>query len=246
MDPGAPHLQDGAGASASDGGPNQNPELRDMTRRFWIGTALALPVFALEMGRAPVQHPPPHRAADVELVQLLLEHRSFCGPAGPFFTRAVTSVKNRSLNMFSLIALGTGAAWLPSIVATLLPGLFRRRCWRGGRCSRGLLRRLRSSRCSCCWAVLELRAREDIPAPSKALLGWRRTAVEGAPRRHGRTVRVDSIQSATCCACALVKVPWTAARRGKGNVDESMVTGEPIPVAKAVGARSQPDTPAAS
>ena len=102
----------------------ESPELRDMTRRFWIGTALTVPVFALEMGSHlfNIHHLIAQQTSN--WVQLLLGTPVVLWTGWPFFTRAVASVKNRSLNMFSLIALGTGAAWLYSIVATLVPGLF--------------------------------------------------------------------------------------------------------------------------
>src|SRR6218665_2290439 len=90
----------------------ESPELRDMTRRFWIGLALTLPAFALEMGGHLFNiH---HRIAQQtsNWVQLLLGTPVVLWAGWPFFVRAVASVKNRSLNMFSLIALGTGAAWL--------------------------------------------------------------------------------------------------------------------------------------
>jgi P-type Cu+ transporter len=105
-------------------GQGESPELRDMTKRLWIGTALTLPVFALEMGGHlfNIHHFIAQQTSN--WVQLLLGTPVVLWAGWPFFTRAVASVKHRSLNMFSLIALGTGAAWLYSIVGTLLPSLF--------------------------------------------------------------------------------------------------------------------------
>jgi Cu+-exporting ATPase len=102
----------------------ESPELRDMTRRFWIGTALTLPVFALEMGGhlTNLNHLLGQQLSN--WIQLLLGTPVVLWAGWPFFVRAVASVKHRSLNMFSLIALGTGAAWLYSIVGTLAPQLF--------------------------------------------------------------------------------------------------------------------------
>lgn len=100
-----------------------NPELADMTQRFWIGLAFALPVLILEMGPhlfgsdlvAPRWNP---------WIQLALASPVVLWAGWPFFQRGWQSVINRSLNMFSLIALGAGAAWMYSVVATLAPGFF--------------------------------------------------------------------------------------------------------------------------
>ncbi|MCO6417915.1 YHS domain-containing protein, partial [Siccirubricoccus sp. KC 17139] len=101
-----------------------NAELADMTRRFRIGLALALPVMLLEMGsHIPGLHRlvPPTAST---WIQFLLATPVVLWAGWPFFLRGWQSVVNRSLNMFSLIALGTGAAYLYSVAATLAPGLF--------------------------------------------------------------------------------------------------------------------------
>jgi hypothetical protein len=104
--------------------PLESPELRDMTRRFRVGTALALPVFALEMGghAFDIRHLIAQQRSN--WVQLLLGTPVVLWAGWPFFVRALASVKHCSLNMFSLIALGTGAAWLYSIVGTVAPQWF--------------------------------------------------------------------------------------------------------------------------
>jgi len=100
-----------------------NPELADMTRRFWIGFGLSLPIFVLAM--APMVGLPLHRlAASGNWFQLLLATPVVLWCGWPFFERAWTSVLQRSPNMFTLIALGVGAAYLYSLAATLAPGLF--------------------------------------------------------------------------------------------------------------------------
>ncbi|MEP6502331.1 MAG: heavy metal-binding domain-containing protein, partial [Betaproteobacteria bacterium] len=100
-------------------GAGESPELRDMSRRLWIGLALTAPVFALEMGGHvfDLHHLVAQQASN--WIQLVLATPVALWAGWPFFTRAVASVKNRSLNMFTLIAIGTGAAWLYSIVGTL-------------------------------------------------------------------------------------------------------------------------------
>ncbi len=111
-------------APSAESGPNE--ELIDMTRRFWIGLALTLPVAALEMG-AHIPSLGLHGLLSPQmsvLAQLLLATPVVIWAGWPFFVRGWASVVNRSLNMFSLIALGTGAAYLYSLVAALAPGAF--------------------------------------------------------------------------------------------------------------------------
>ncbi|NDZ18406.1 copper-translocating P-type ATPase [Variovorax sp. WS11] len=219
----------------------ESPELRNMTRRFWIGTALTAPVFALEMGGhvVDIHHLVAQQASN--WIQLILGTPVVLWAGWPFFTRAVASVKNRSLNMFTLIALGTGAAWLYSMVATLAPGLFPDA--------------LRSEDRSVAvyfeaaavitvlvllGQVLELRAREKTSGAIKALLGLApKTSVRVEPDGTDETVQVDTIQVGDLLRVRPgEKVPVDGVlTEGSGNVDESMVTGEPVPVAKAAGSK---------
>jgi Cu+-exporting ATPase len=219
----------------------ESPELRDMTRRFWVGTALTLPVFALEMGGHlfNIHHLIAQQTSN--WVQLLLGTPVVLWAGWPFFTRAAASVKNRSLNMFSLIALGTGAAWLYSIVATLLPGLFPP-ALRGedGAVAVYFEAAAVITVLVLLGQVLELRAREKTSGAIKALLGLApKTAVKVDAQGNDETVQVDSIQVGEHLRVRPgEKVPVDGELTdGKGNVDESMVTGEPIPVAKAVGSK---------
>ena len=103
-----------------------NPELRDMTRRFWFAVALSVPLLVIAMSDVvpgdPVGRLLPMRARG--LVELALATPVCLWAAWPFFVRAVLSAKNRSLNMFTLIGLGVGVAYTYSVVATLLPGIF--------------------------------------------------------------------------------------------------------------------------
>jgi Cu+-exporting ATPase len=111
-------------AGGEETGPN--PELLDMTRRFWIGAALALPTAMLEMGAhfpgLNLHHYVPPQVS--VWLEFLLATPVVLWAGWPFFVRGWASVRNRSLNMFSLIALGIGAAYLYSLVATFAPGLF--------------------------------------------------------------------------------------------------------------------------
>lgn len=217
----------------------ESPELRDMTRRFWIGTALTLPVFALEMGGhlTNLNHLLGQQISN--WIQLLLGTPVVLWAGWPFFVRAVASVKNRSLNMFSLIALGTGAAWLYSIVGTVAPSLFPSDL----RLPDGAVQIYFEAAAVITvlvllGQVLELRAREKTSGAIKALLGLApKTAVKIRPDGSDETVQVDAIQVGDLLRVRPgEKVPVDGELvEGKGNVDESMVTGEPIPVTKAVG-----------
>lgn len=219
----------------------ESPELKDMSQRFWAGSALTLPVFALEMGGHVfnIHHLIAQQTSN--WVQLLLGTPVVLWAGWPFFTRAVASVKNRSLNMFTLIALGTGAAWLYSIIATISPALFP-----------SVLRDESGAVAVYFEAaavitvlvllgqVLELRAREKTSGAIKALLGLApKTAVKVKDGDTDETVPVDSIQVDDLLRVRPgEKVPVDGELiEGKGNVDESMVTGEPIPVAKSVGSK---------
>jgi len=219
----------------------ESPELLDMTQRFWIGLALTLPVFALEMGGHLFDI---HRLIGQQTsnwVQLLLGTPVVLWAGWPFFVRATASVKNRSLNMFSLIALGTGAAWLYSIVGTVAPQLFPANL----RLDDGAVAIYFEAAAVITvlvllGQVLELRAREKTSGAIKALLGLApKTAVKVDDQGNDETVQVDSIQVGYRLRVRPgEKVPVDGElTEGKGNVDESMVTGEPIPVAKAVGSK---------
>lgn len=219
----------------------ESPELRDMTKRFWIGTVLTLPVFALEMGGhlTNLSHVLGQQMSN--WIQLLLGTPVVLWAGWPFFVRAVASVQNRSLNMFSLIALGTGAAWLYSIVGTVAPQLFPANL----RMADGAVAIYFEAAAVITvlvllGQVLELRAREKTSGAIKALLGLApKTAVKVNADGSDEAVQVDAIQVGDLLRVRPgEKVPVDGElTEGKGNVDESMVTGEPIPVAKAMGSK---------
>jgi len=216
-------------------------ELRDMTRRFWIAAALTLPVFALEMGGhlLDIHHFIAAQASN--WIQLWLATPVVLWAGWPFFTRAAASVRHRSLNMFSLIALGTGAAWLYSLVATLAPGLFPAELrGEGGAVAVYFEAAAVITVLVLLGQVLELRAREKTSGAIQALLGLApKTAVRVRSDGSDETVQVDAIEVGDLLRVRPgEKVPVDGElTEGKGNVDESMVTGEPIPVAKAAGSK---------
>lgn len=219
----------------------ESPELRDMTKRFWIGTALTVPVFALEMGGHLFNIHQLIAQQTSNWIQLLLGTPVVLWAGWPFFVRAVASVKNRSLNMFSLIALGTGAAWHYSVVGTVAPQLFPSNL----RMTDGAVAIYFEAAAVITvlvllGQVLELRAREKTSGAIKALLGLApKTAVKVKPDGTDETVQVDAIQVGDLLRVRPgEKVPVDGELTdGKGNVDESTVTGEPIPVAKSLGSK---------
>lgn len=219
----------------------ESPELRDMTRRFWFGTVLTLPVFALEMGGHLVDLHSLVAQQTSNWMQLLLGTPVVLWAGWPFFIRAVASVKHRSLNMFSLVALGTGAAWLYSLVGTLAPGLFPT-AFRGhdGAVAVYFEAAAVITVLVLLGQVLELRAREKTSGAIKALLGLApKTAMKVKADGGDETVPVDTIQVGDLLRVRPgEKVPVDGElTEGKANVDESMVTGEPIPAAKSVGSK---------
>lgn len=214
-----------------------SPELRDMSRRFWIGLALTAPVFALEMGGHVIDI---HRLIGQQAsnwVQLLFGTPVVLWAGWPFFSRAWASIVNRSLNMFTLIALGTGVAWIYSMVGTIAPQLFPDEF----RTQDGAVPIYFEAAAVITvlvllGQVLELRAREKTSGAIRALLDLApKTAVRVKADGSDETVPVDAIQVGELVRVRPgEKIPVDGElTEGKGTVDESMVTGEPMPVAKA-------------
>ena len=220
-------------------GTAQSPELRDMTRRFWVGLALTLPVVALEMGGHLTDLHQRVGAQASNWLQLLFGTPVVLWAGWPFFVRAWFSVRHRSLNMFTLIALGTGAAWLYSMVGTLAPGLFPQEL----RTAEGAVPIYFEAAAVITvlvllGQVLELRAREKTSGAIRALLDLApKTAVRVQADGSDETVPLDAVQVGELLRVRPgEKVPVDGeVTEGKGTVDESMVTGEPLPVAKAAG-----------
>lgn len=219
-------------------GPSE--EYRDMRRRFWIGLVLALPVLALEMGgHMTGLHMLISRQAS-NWVQMLLATPVVLWAGWPFFERGWQSVRTRNLNMFTLIAMGTGVAWLYSMVAALLPDIFPD-AFRAADGSVAVYFEAAAviTVLVLLGQVLELRAREITSGAIRALLDLspklaRRVAADGSDEeidlsevvvgdvlrvRPGEKVPVDGI-----------------VMEGRSTVDESMVTGESMPITKDIGA----------
>ena len=204
-----------------DQGPNE--ELVDMTRRLWIGAALALPVVALDMGGHMLGFHSP------AWIQLLFATPVVLWAGWPFLLRGAQSLRTRHLNMFTLIALGTGTAWLYSLVATVaapgLPVYFE---------AASVIVVL-----ALVGQVLELRARDATSGAIKALMGLApRTALRVGKDRD-EEVAIDTIVAGELLRVRPgEKVPVDGVvTEGGGSVDESTITGEPMPVAKEGGAK---------
>ncbi|MFA7586628.1 MAG: heavy metal translocating P-type ATPase [Novosphingobium sp.] len=221
----------------ADTGPSA--ELIDMTRRFWIALALTLPVLLIEMGGHLI--PALHALLPMEVsgwVQLVLATPVVLWAGWPFFARGWASLRTRNLNMFTLIAMGTGVAWVYSVFALLVPHAFPAafRAPNGGvalyfEAAAVIVTLVLLGQ------VLELRARERTSGAIRALLNLapktaRRIAADGSDEeialelvavgdrlrvRPGEKVPVDGV-----------------VEEGRSAIDESMVTGESMPVTRTV------------
>src|SRR5216684_604745 len=220
---------------------NRNPELEDMTRRFWVSLAFAAPVFGFAMSEMipgePIQHALGARA--ITWIQFLLSTPAVVWGGRPLFARGWASIVNRKLNMFTLIALGIGVAYAYSVVATLAPGIFPPQ-FRGhdGQVCVYFEAAAVITVLVLLGQVLELRARRRTSGAIQALLGL-------APK-SARLVREDGSEEDVPLERVTPgdrlrirpgeKVPVDGvAIDGASAVDESMVTGEPIPVEKGPG-----------
>jgi Cu+-exporting ATPase len=224
-------------------GEEENPELRDMTRRLWVSTALTIPLLAIAMGSMfwPHAFMSGRLSSGLPWLELVLATPVALWGGWPFFQRGWTSIVNRSTNMFTLIAMGTGVAYLYSVVATVFPGIFPASFRStGGRPDVYFEAASAIVTLVLVGQVLELRARSQTSSAIRALLDLspkmaRVLAADGSERdialeqvavgdrlrvRPGEKVPVDGVVV-----------------EGTSAVDESMITGESIPVEKTTGSR---------
>ena len=217
-----------------------SPELADMRRRFWISLVLAMPVLILEMGGHLVDLHVLLTPQMSNWLQLVLATPVVLWGGWPFFERAWRSIIARHLNMFTLIAMGTGAAWVYSVVATAAPGLFPA-TYRsdGGAVAVYFEAAAVITVLVLLGQVLELRAREQTGGAIRALLDL---APKTARRIEGEGNEVDVPLEAVVVGDWLrvrpgEKVPVDGKLiEGRSSVDESMITGESMPVTKEAGA----------
>ncbi len=217
-----------------------NHELADMTRRFWIGLALALPVVVLDMGAHIAGS---HGWIDQTLsswIQFAFATPVVLWAGWPFFVRGWQSLQTGNLNMFTLIAMGTGVAYLYSVAATIAPGMFPA-AFRGHGGAVPVYFEAASAITVLVLLgqVLELRAREATSGAIKALLELApKTARLVGDDGADREVSLDSVRQGDRLRVRPgEKVPVDGVVvEGRSNVDESLVTGESMPVTKDIGA----------
>ena len=235
----------------ADRGPNH--ELVDMTRRFWVGVALAVPVVLLEMGSHLVPAVREVVPATVSTwLQLVLATPVVLWAGWPFFVRGWASLRTRNLNMFTLIAMGTGVAWAYSVVATVAPGIFPASFrdlsdmgagGAGGSSGMGTVDVYFEAAAVITvlvllGQVLELRAREQTSGAIRALLDLTpKTARRVGSDGHEEEVGLDEVQIGDRLRVRpgeAVPVDGSV-EEGRSSVDESLVTGESMPVTKHPG-----------
>src|SRR3954464_11964155 len=219
-----------------------NPELRDMTRRFWVSAALTIPLLAIAMADMLPGMPMQRvlSAAWLPWIELVLATPVVLWGGWPFFQRGWASIVNRSTNMFTLIAMGTGVAYLYSLIATLAPGTFPASF------------REMSDRLALYFEaaaaivtlvllgqVLELRARSRTGAAIRALLDLSPRSARVIRNGTEQDVPLDQVQVGDRLRVRPgEKVPVDGVvLEGRSSVDESMITGESLPVEKTEAAR---------
>ncbi len=219
----------------------KNPELIDMSLRLKISTALALPVFVLAMvaDLAPSWLPPGLSIGTVQWIEFILATPVILWGGWPFFERFARSVKTWNLNMFTLVGLGIGVAWIYSVVALLVPDIFPPVMqMEGGLVDVYFEAGAVITVLVLLGQVLELRARSRTNEAIKMLLGM---APKTARRVNEDGTEVDVPLGDVVTGDVLrirpgEKVPVDGVvTEGESNVDESMVTGEPLPVEKQPG-----------
>jgi len=220
-------------------GDEESAELRDMTLRFWIGAGLALPVFVLAMAH---MIPVPAMQAWVESdtsrwIQFGLATPVVCWAGWPFFQRGWRSVVTLHLNMFTLIAIGVGAAFLFSAVAMLVPGIFPRTMQPDGRAPIYFEAAAMVVALVLLGQVLELRARTRTGSAIKALLNLAPPTARQVAPGGDHEVPLEQVQVGDWLRVVPGdKVPVDGVVvEGHSSVEESMITGEPLPVEKSVG-----------
>jgi len=222
--------------------PEDDSELRSMQRRFWVGLALSIPLLVLSMGGMAVGSPLHNLPAGwMEWLQLALATPVVLWGGWPFFQRGWASILNRHLNMFTLIAMGTGAAYLFSVIATLAPGIFPPSFrGHGGRPEVYFEVSAMIVTLVLLGQVLELRARRQTSSAIRALLDLTpKTARRLGPDGSDEEIPLEHVHRGDRLRVRpgdRVPVDGTV-EEGNSAVDESMITGESLPVEKTPGAK---------
>lgn len=217
-------------------------ELRSMQRRLWIGIALSIPLLVISMGGMAAGNPLHNLPAGwMEWLQLVLATPVVLWGGWPFFQRGWASLVNRHLNMFTLIAIGTGTAYLFSLIATLMPGIFPASfLGHGGRPEVYFESAAIIVTLVLLGQVLELRARRQTSSAIKALLDLNpKTARRLRPDGSDEEIPIEHIQRGDRLRVRPGdRIPVDGVvEEGNSTVDESMITGESMPVEKLPGAK---------
>lgn len=214
-------------------------ELRDMSRRFWIGGAFTLPIFVLAMAHlVPSLSQSAWISGEVSRwTQFILSTPVVLWAGWPFFQRGWRSLVNRHLNMFTLIAMGVGAAYLFSAVAMLFPSVFPASFARHGKVDIYFEASAVIVVLVLLGQVLELRARQRTGSAIRSLLNLAPRIARLLRNDEEHEVPLDSVKVGDCLRVRPGdKVPVDGVVvEGRTNVDESMITGEPMPAEKAIG-----------
>ena len=225
-----------ATAGTDDG---ENAELRDMARRLWIGAGLTLPVFVLAMAHLiPALARQSWADGDASRwMQFVLSTPVVWWAGWPFFNRGWCSVVTRNLNMFTLIAIGVGAAFVFSAVAMLMPGMFPDTMQHEGKVAIYFEAATVIVVLVLLGQVLELRARSRTGSAIKALLNLAPPTARQIAPGGDHEVPLDQVKVGDWLRVVPGdKVPVDGAVvEGHSSVEESMITGEPLPVEKTVG-----------
>jgi len=217
----------------------ENRELTDMTRRFWVGAVLTMPVFSTAMAHLvpALSHQGWVSGEASRWMQFLLSTPVVLWAGWPFFDRGWRSLVTRQLNMFTLIALGVGTAYLFSAVAMLVPGVFPHSFAHGGSVGIYFEAAAMIVVLVLLGQVLELRARSKTGTAIRALLNLAPKTARLIENGEERDVPLDQVTVGTSLRVRPgEKVPVDGnVVQGQTALDESMLTGEPLPVEKGVG-----------
>jgi Cu+-exporting ATPase len=221
------------------GGDGDNAELLDMTRRFWVGAALSLPVFIVAMWHILPTAPQWVQGDLSRWGQFILSTPVVVWCGWPFFVRGWQSLVNRSLNMFTLIAIGVGAAYFYSAVVMLLPGIFPPSFAAHGMIGVYFEAAAIITVLVLLGQVLELRARSRTGSAIRALLGLAPNTARIVRNGEESDVPLDEVRKGDRLRIRPGdKVPVDGrVLEGKTSIDEAMITGEPMPIEKASGDR---------
>jgi len=225
--------------TADDG--EDDSELRNMTRRLWVGAVLTLPVFVVAMAHLiPAWRHAEWAVGSVSRWgQFILSTPVVLWAGWPFFVRGWRSLLNRSLNMFTLIALGVGSAYVFSVAAMLIPQVFPPGSGHGGLPAIYFEASAVITVLVLVGQVLELRARQRTSGAIKALLGLAPKTARRVTSSGDEDVALDAVQPGDLLRVRPgEKIPVDGeVTEGRTSVDESMLTGEPLPVEKRAGTK---------